>query len=343
MKKLPAGFVVRETYTIVRYLGSGAFGDVYLARHRYMGLQALKIFQLVKGSDLLQEAFILTRIGHPNIIRVFEANDFVWENETYQYFSMEYIRGGTLADYLERKPHISVRFTLCAQIAAGLAVAHSEQPPIIHRDLTPWNILVAVENEKPLAKITDFGLAKEIDITTRLASAAGNFFYMPPEAFWGYESPASDVYSVGIIFYELLTGHTPFPVQVPPSATEKERATLVRNSRRHDPPRSSMLNSALDSRWDQFFERILAFDAGSRVASGSELQSELKCLADSQLSAGISKDEVEKMVADALAASRQYVSLQVAIELLEKACQVDEDTKRQYSETLEMWKRGVVQ
>ncbi len=342
MNKLPAGFAVRDTYTIVRYLGSGAFGDVYLARHRYMGLQALKVFQMVKGSDLLQEAFILARVGHPNIVRVFEANDFAWDDETYQYFSMEYLSGGTLANYLERKPHISVRFALCVQIAAG-AVAHSQKPPIIHRDLTPWNILVAEEDEEPVAKITDFGLAKEIDITTKLASAAGNFFYMPPEAFWGYESPASDVYSAGIIIYEILTGCTPFPVQVPQSATEKQLATLVRNSRRHDPPRSSMLNGALDTRWDKFFERVLAFDAGSRVASGSELHSELKCLADSQFSAEISKHDVEKMVVDAIAASRQYVSLQVAIELLERACQVDDDVRRQYSQTLELWKRGIVQ
>src|SRR5437016_2821752 len=99
MNKLPAGFVVRDTYTIVRYLGSGAFGDVYLARHRYMGLQALKVFQMANGSDLLQEAFILARIGHPNIIRVFEANDFTMNSQTYQYFSMEYVPGGTLANY----------------------------------------------------------------------------------------------------------------------------------------------------------------------------------------------------------------------------------------------------
>ncbi len=343
--RLPNGLIVRDTYTIVRYLGSGAFGDVYLARHRYMGLQAMKVLSLTPGTDPLDEAFILTRVGHPNIIRVFEANEFSWEGSTCQYFSMEYIDGGTLAKYLEStRPEISARLNLSIQIARGLAVAHSQDPPIVHRDLTPWNILVASDQGRPVAKITDFGLAKQVDLRTKLASAAGNLFYMPPEAFWGYESPSSDVYSAGVIIFEMITGRTPFPVEVPSSATQEQTAALIRASRHNAVPRASKIIPDLDPRWDQFFEKALAFDADKRLPSAIELELELDQLRQFRHPPTNSgRGDVQQMVHDALEASKQAISLNKAIELLEKACQLDESIREQYAPLVELWKRGVVQ
>lgn len=342
---LPANFVVRDTYTVIRYLGSGAFGDVYQIRHRYMGIQAMKVLADVKTDDPFAEAFILTRVGHPNIIRVFEANEFPWQSKALPYFTMEYLSGGTLADYVgQNRPNHVTRTRMCVEIASGLAVAHSQLPPIVHRDISPWNIMVAVEREQPTVKITDFGLAKSVDLATRLASAAGNFFYMPPEAFWGHESTASDVFSAALVMFELMTGTQAYPTSVPTNATEEERIRIVRSSRQRQPTRSSEANSELSVAWDGFFADALAQDAAKRIQTGCELESRLKSLfsmpgpnPDSEPS------DLAGMVERALLSSRQAISLPEAIRLMEKACSSSATINDKYSPVLELWKRGIVQ
>lgn len=342
---LPSNFVVRETYTVIRYVGSGAFGDVYQIRHRYMGIQAMKVLPSVKSDDPFAEAFILTKIGHPNIIRVFEANEFTWQGTTYPYFTMEYIPGGTLADYVEQNDlEKAVREKMCLEIAAGLAVAHSQNPPIIHRDISPWNIMVATEKNQPTIKITDFGLAKSVDLATRLASAAGNFFYMPPEAFWGHESTASDVFCAALVMFDLMTGQQAFPVKVPPSATEEERLQIVRASRQQQPRTASLLNQDLDHAWDDFFDHSLAHEAGRRIQSACELEAGLKSLlAETERRENFEPRDPDELVQEALRSSKQAISLPYAISLMEKACKSSEAIREQYAPLLELWKRGIVQ
>lgn len=310
-----------------------------------MGLQAMKVFARDQAKDPLEEAFVLTRLGHPSIIRMFEANEFVLEGTTYSYFTMEYIAEGTLADYLrESDPGNSTRQELCLQIARGLSVAHAQNPPIIHRDLTPWNILVATESSRPTAKISDFGLARQIDIETRLASAAGNYFYMPPEAFWGFESTASDVYSAGIVMFEILTRRVPFPIEISRSAGEEEKQKAVRASRNRQPPGASSLNPELESRWDKFFERVLAYDAKQRIKSGVELEGERRLLT-AHRPEGVSDEglDAERLVMEALEASKQSVLLPQAVRLMEKACEMDQSVRDRYAGLLDLWKRGIVQ
>jgi serine/threonine-protein kinase len=342
---LPNGFVVRETYTIIRYLGSGAFGDVYQVRHRYMGLQAMKVLPNVQKDDPFAEAFILTKIGHPNIIRVFEANELTWQKAAFPYFTMEYISGGTLADYVDQnQPDCDARARLCLEIASGLAVAHSQNPPIVHRDLSPWNIMVAIEQGQPLIKITDFGLAKSVDLATRLASAAGNFFYMPPEAFWGHESTASDVFSAALVMFELITGEPAYVLSVPPTATEEERLQMVRLSRQQVPRRASIVNQDLNNAWDEFFSHALARDAAKRIQTGREMETRLKSLVSHREAERHSEpDDLAGMVQEALRSSKQAVSLPHAIRLMEKACRSNEAIREEYAPLLELWKRGIVQ
>jgi serine/threonine protein kinase len=342
---LPDNFVVRDTYTVIRYVGSGAFGDVYQIRHRYMGMQAMKVLPNVKSDDPFSEAFILTRIGHPNIIRVFEANEFTWQGVTYPYFTMEYIPGGTLAEYVEHEaPDEASRAKMCVEIASGLSVAHSQNPPIVHRDLSPWNIMVATEQNQPAIKITDFGLAKSVDLATRLASAAGNFFYMPPEAFWGHESTASDVFSAALIMFELMTGQHAFPLDVPQSATEEERVQIVRASRQQSPRRVSEVNHNLNRAWDDFFGAALARDAAKRMQSAHEMEARLKTLLLGLTTVRDSPQvDPTEMLEEALRSSRQAVSLPRAISLMEKACKSSETIREQYEPLLELWKRGIVQ
>ena len=343
--RLPSNFVVRETYTVIRYVGSGAFGDVYQIRHRYMGIQAMKVLADVKTDDPFAEAFILTRVGHPNIIRVFEANEFSWQGKALPYFTMEYLSGGTLADYVgQNSPNYSARTKMCVEIASGLAIAHSQNPPIVHRDISPWNIMIAIEQGQPTVKITDFGLAKSVDLATRLASAAGNFFYMPPEAFWGHESTASDVFSAALVMFELMTAKSAFPISVPTDATEEERIHIIRSSRQQQPTRASELNSGLSLPWDQFFIDALSHDAAKRIQTGGELESRLKLLISlSESKRDSEPDDLDALVAQALRSSKQAVSLPEAIRLMEKACGSSEPINQRYAPILELWKRGIVQ
>lgn len=343
--RLPSNFVVRETFTVIRYVGSGAFGDVYQIRHRYMGIQAMKVLADVKTDDPFAEAFILTRVGHPNIIRVFEANEFSWQDEPLPYFTMEYLSGGTLADYVgQNKPNYTARTQMCAQISSGLAIAHSQNPPIVHRDISPWNIMVAVDQEQPTIKITDFGLAKSVDLATRLASAAGNFFYMPPEAFWGHESTASDVFSAALVMFELMTGAQAYPTSVPTNATEEERIRIVRSSRQRQPTRASELNSELNLAWDEFFVDALAQDAAKRIQTGRELENRIKSLTSTpEPNPDSGPNDLAGMVERALLSSRQAISLPEAISLMEKACNASAAIKQKYAPVLELWKRGIVQ
>ena len=127
---LTAGLIVRDTYTIVRHLGSGAFADVYLARHRYMGVQALKVFIRQEGCDALEEAYLLAKLGHPNVVRMFEANEFESDGQRLGYFSMEYVGGGTLLEYLNPDMPLGERLGLGRNLLTGLSFAHQQSPPV---------------------------------------------------------------------------------------------------------------------------------------------------------------------------------------------------------------------
>jgi serine/threonine-protein kinase len=267
---LPAGFLIRDTYTVVRHLGSGAFGDVYLARHRYMGLQALKIFIRTEGADALEEAYLLTRLSHPNIVRMFEANQFEHENRHLGYFSMEYVEGGTLLG-LRKEASVECRLALGRNILQGLAFAHSQSPPVIHRDISPGNILVDRQAGKLTAKISDFGLAKHVDSRSLIASAAGKYVYMAPESFLGIHSTASDVYSAGMVLFEIFSGQHPFRVKFSPEAAPQEVAAVVRESGTRAIPNITELCPMLTPAWNEFFQAALLHDYECRPATAADL------------------------------------------------------------------------
>ena len=125
---------------------------------------------------------------------MFEANDFERRGTKFGYFTMEYVDGGTLLDSIaDESLDLKSRIDLGRGIVAGLAHAHSQDPPVIHRDISPSNILLNREQDKVTAKISDFGLAKHVDNASLLASAAGKYVYMAPESFLGVHSTATDV------------------------------------------------------------------------------------------------------------------------------------------------------
>lgn len=344
LERFTAGELIRDTYTIVRHLGSGAFGDVYLSRHRYMGLQALKVFPRQEGTDALEEAYLLTKLSHPNIVRVFEANEFKRAGESYGYFSMEYVEGGTLSNTVDSGLPSGDRVSLGRDILAGLAFAHSQLPPIIHRDISPSNILIDRTHDCLSAKISDFGLAKHVDPDSLVASAAGKYLYMAPESFLGKHSTATDVYSAAIVLFEVFTGKHPFRVGLSISATASEIANVVRESRTQLIPNLSDSSSEFGSQWDYLFQRALAHDYEDRPANAQEFLAQFKnaCEATHQGSVSIGADNALAMVTEARRLSEQASTLNDAIETLEHACHLDSKVREKYSELLSMWKRGIV-
>jgi WD40 repeat protein len=210
-----AGFPSVPGYEIVRELGAGGMGIVYLARQ--VGLKrrvALKMVLAGAHADAEQlerfhfEAEAAARLHHPNIVEIYE----IGAREGCPYFSLEYVDGGTLAQRLTGQPHPARRAAELIHTLAR-AVHDAHQHGIIHRDLKPANVMLTADG---VPKITDFGLAKQLDADarqTQTGTILGSPCYMAPEQALGKVrevGPATDVYALGAILYELLTGVPPF-------------------------------------------------------------------------------------------------------------------------------------
>jgi len=222
MPILEEGQEIRETYVVERYIGEGAFAEVYRVRHKFLGRQALKLFKQPGMTqtdimNMLKEATLLSKLGHPNIVRVFDANTLWIDGQERGYFTMELVPTGTLEDLRMRNPYgpVSAQRAVNAtmQVLQGLEVAHSQTPPIIHRDLKPQNILFAESDAGTVAKVSDFGLATQVDPLTLMSCPAGTLAFKSPEALFagGVDSVASDIWSVGVMLYQLLTDRMPYP------------------------------------------------------------------------------------------------------------------------------------
>jgi predicted Ser/Thr protein kinase len=244
---LPSALPQLPGYEVLQELGRGGMGVVYRARQTSLGrIVALKV--LIGGryatassqARFKAEVEAIARLQHPNLIQVFE----VGEHEGHAYFSMEYVDGGNLEDRIDSAPQPTREAAeLVATLAQAMHAAH--QRGVIHRDLKPANVLLfrdrAVDESSAsgafgTAKISDFGLAKRIDLPsgpTYTEHVLGTPSYMAPEQATGRSrqvGPATDVYSLGAILYRLLTGRPPFvgetPVEILRQVTDDEPAAL---------------------------------------------------------------------------------------------------------------------
>jgi serine/threonine protein kinase len=210
-------------YILLEKLGTGGIGEVWKARDRRLNrVVALKFLSIERAGstaarDLMREARAASALNHPNIVTVFE----VGESEGSAYLAMEYVQGQTLRQRMTQGPlPTDQAMELAGQITAGLAAAHREG--ITHRDLKPENVMIRADG---LVKILDFGLAKVLpwaqdkpstDATTQTpvtqtGQVVGTFTYMSPEQARGLEvNAASDVFSLGILLYEMFCGQHPF-------------------------------------------------------------------------------------------------------------------------------------
>ena len=192
MELLKENQIIRGTYEVERLLGVGAFAEVYRVKHRFLGRQAMKVFKSVGTTMeeievMMGEAIILSRMGHPNIIRVFDADVIETSWGTCGFFTMEYVAGGSLEQfwrsYGTQLVPVETTVDLIKQVCRGLSIAHRENPPIIHRDIKPANILVGYDADGLRARLSDFGLAKKVNPLTFLATARGTLAFKAPEAY----------------------------------------------------------------------------------------------------------------------------------------------------------------
>jgi serine/threonine-protein kinase len=261
-------------YEILEELGRGGMGVVYKARQRSPDrLVALKMIlrgDLASNDDLLRfrgEAQSAARLeGHPNIVPVHEVAE--WNGQPY--FSMKYVEGTTLAKLVAQRP-LKPRDAARYVAIIARAVHHAHEQGILHRDLKPSNILIDGHDQP---HVTDFGLAKRVESNGSLTQAGaivGTPSYMSPEQATGNRgrlSPASDVYSLGAVLYELLTGRPPFQA---PSAVDTIMQVLEQEV---VPPR--LLNPRVDRDLEIICLKCLQKPASLRYASAAMLAEDLE-------------------------------------------------------------------
>ena len=280
MTLLQDGQWIGNTYQVERFLGEGAFAEVYRVRHRFLGRQAMKVFKatgltLPEIEAMLDEAVLLSQIGHPNIIRVFDANITETTSGMLGYFTMEYVAGGSLDQFWRsfgnKRMPIGTAVEVLRQACRGMAVAHAEQPPIIHRDIKPQNMLVGYDAGGLRVRISDFGLAKRVNPLTLLASARGTRCFKSPEALRNYQadSCAGDVWALGSTLY-LLTGDR-LPYTDPAGRGLEDMPDYKRPLLA-----PGLLNYQVDARLEQIITRCLAIRPEERYPTARELLTDLE-------------------------------------------------------------------
>lgn len=365
MRILREGQDIRGTYEVERFLGNGAFAEVYRVKHRFLGRQAMKVFKmtgisLAETEELLGEAVMLSRFGHPNIIRVFDANIVESANGSRGFFTMEYVAGGTLEQFWRshggRFVPIETSVDILQQICRGIGVGHMESPPIIHRDIKPQNVLIGYDVAGLRAKVSDFGLAKQVNPLTLLATAKGTRAFKPPEVFkpHGADSCAADVWALGSILYLLLTDRLPYAKLTKRDSQEPcfdEPLTLP-----------SRVNIQVNEALDNIALKALSLEAEDRYPTAMEMLEDLSHwentpVSKKRLKAPLQTDEskialgpykeVDAKVALTMAKkafnlARHAGQLMEAADLMEEAFNKAPELRDEYEYQLRLWRRGVV-
>lgn len=236
-------------YELLEEVGIGGMATVYKAKcnllNRFVAVKILKD-EFSKDAEFVKrfraEAQSAASLTHPNIVSVYD----VGEENGVNYIVMEYLEGDTLKDFIEKKGKLSNEITLkfASQIASALEAAHGAK--IIHRDIKPQNIVLV--NNNTMAKVTDFGIAKmsSKDTITSSASTIGSVHYFSPEHAKGcYTDEKSDIYSLGVVMYEMATGVLPFNADSPVTVALKQIQEVPVEPKDVVPSISNMLNDII--------------------------------------------------------------------------------------------------
>lgn len=263
------GMFISDRYEIISKVGSGGMADVYKAMcHRLNRYVAIKILKQEFSSDanfvqkFRAEAQSVAGLSHPNIVSVYDVGD----DDGLHYIVMELVEGITLKRFIEKRKQLDVKeaIGITIQIAMGMEAAHNHH--IIHRDIKPQNIIISREGK---VKVADFGIAKAATSNTISQNAIGSVHYLSPEqARGGYSDERSDIYSLGVTLYEMLTGNVPFTgdnsVSVALSHIQSE-AVPVRN-----------INPDVPLSIDKIIQKCMQKKPERRYQTASELIQDLK-------------------------------------------------------------------
>lgn len=205
------GVFIADRYEVIDKVGAGGMSDVYKAKDHILGREvAIKVLKQEFSEDATfvakfrTEAQSAAGLEHPNIVNIYDVGS---ENGRY-FIVMEYVEGITLKTYIEKKGQLNFKeaISIAIQVGRGIEAAHSKG--IIHRDIKPQNIIISTEGK---VKVTDFGIARAASSNTIHADVMGSVHYASPEqARNGYVDGKSDIYSLGIVMYEMVTGRVPF-------------------------------------------------------------------------------------------------------------------------------------
>ena len=273
-------------YSMIQRLGSGGFGNVYQVQASDGNTYAMKLLRDLNNINKQRfetEIRILAQLNHPNIVKIFEWNLGGDPPDFSPWYTMEYLHGGSLGDYMDDKfkgPYVFHRNrtinTVILSACHALAQAHSAG--IYHRDLKPDNILYTSKDRAQI-KITDWGLGRDIGrksiaLTATAGQVGGTPGYCAPEQWFALDNidGRADIYSLGVIFYEMMTGRRPL--------TYDQNDTRLKRSKAVDVP--SKYHPTITKNLDRCILKMLELHAEKRYQSVWELITEIESLPDSK-------------------------------------------------------------
>jgi eukaryotic-like serine/threonine-protein kinase len=274
LKPLDEGTVLNGRYEIVRKIGGGGMGAVYLASDKNLGGVLRAVKEMVQSyieetqqekavSDFKRESMLLTSLDHQAIPTIYDY--FYDEKEARFYLVMKYISGGDLASRLrsttEGKIDEKTVTEWAIQIADVLDYLHNRQPPIVYRDLKPANIMI--DGNTGRVMLIDFGIARWINKEEKGVTAVGTMGYAPPELFSGNVEPRSDIYSLGSTMFHLLTGADP-----------QSNPLLIFDFQKNPHPRQ--INPQLSDQMERILIRSVEYNAQKRFDSAAEMRQALE-------------------------------------------------------------------
>ncbi len=271
---LPNSITLSGDYELISLLGRGGMGVVYLcyqrALKRKVAYKALTHFALPDPEALQRfrsEAKLLAKLQHPNIVQVFDSGAC----NGAPYLTMEYVSGSLAKRLRERRPTPHEAAQMVVTIARG--VGHAHRQGIIHRDLNPANILLTIDGQP---KVADFGLARDVESIrlTCTGMVAGTLLYMAPEQFSASkaQTPAVDVWALGVILYEMLTGAPPFE--------GVDQHQIINNLLRHEAVSFRALELNVSRDLETICLKCLQKDPPRRYTSANELADDLQRFLD---------------------------------------------------------------
>jgi tRNA A-37 threonylcarbamoyl transferase component Bud32 len=272
-KQLEPGALLNGRYEIVRRIGGGGMGAVYLAKDQHLGDAPRAVKEMVEShiddaqhekaiNDFRRESLLLTSLEHPSIPTIY---DYFYDEKAMRfYLVMKYISGGDFAGRLRNAPQGRIDEKTVTdwaiQVADVLDYLHNHRPPIIYRDLKPANLMI--DGNSGRVMLIDFGIARWVKQEEKGVTAVGTMGYAPPELFSGKVEPRSDIYSLGATMFHLLTGSDP-----------QDNPLLIFDFTKN--PRPRQINPAMSTEMERILMRAVEYKPENRFRSAAEMRETL--------------------------------------------------------------------